>query len=93
MNTIFAFIITFFVGFAFKAKGCSQNKALAVASLIMPSFILITKYILLYKVGGAPMWPIALIFGTIYGTIVGGLGVVAGAFFLRWQSRISNKSK
>jgi hypothetical protein len=93
MEAIIALIITFFVGLALKVKGCSANKALALASLIMPSFFLITGFILPYKDGGASMWPIALIFGTIYGIIVGGLGVVAGAYFLKWQLRTHNNSE
>ena len=93
MKAIIPFIITFFVGFAFKAKGSSPNKALALASLIMPASVLIAEFILPHKDGGASMWPIALIFGTIYGIIVGVLGVVAGAYFLRWKLRHPKKSK
>lgn len=92
MDAIIALIITFFLGFALKVKGCSSNKALALASLIMPLFILTAQFILPYK-GGASMWPIALIFGTIYGIIVGGLGVLAGAFFFKWQIKNPNNSK
>ncbi len=93
MKIIIVLMVSFFVGFAFRVKGCSQNKALALASLIMPSFILIAEFIMPHKGSGASMWPIALIFGTIYGTIVGGLGVIAGAFFLKRHPKTPNKLK
>jgi hypothetical protein len=89
MKVIIALIISFFIGFTFNVKGYSQIKALALASLIMPSFILLAEFILPHKGSGASMWPIALLFGAIYGTIVGGLGVIAGAFFLKWQVKNS----
>jgi len=91
MKAIIALIITFSVGFACKFKGYSPNRALACASLVMPLSILIAEFILPHKDGGASMWPIALIFGTIYGIIVGGLGVVAGGLFLKWRHRMYNK--
>ena len=93
MKAVIPFIITFIVGFAFKAKGSSPNKALAFASLVMPASVLIAEFILPHKDGGASMWPIALIFGTIYGIIVGLLGVVAGAYFSRWRLRGHYKKK
>ena len=92
MEAIIALIITFFVGLALKVKRFSPNKALALASLIMPSFFLLRGFISLYK-GDASMWPIGLIFGTILGIIVGGLGIVAGAYFLQWKLRTPNKSE
>jgi len=93
MKAVIALLITFLVGFAFKYKGCSPNKSLASASLVMPLFILIAEFILPHKGGGASMWPIALIFGTIYGIIVGGLGVVAGGLLLKWRYKMRNKSE
>ena len=74
-------------------KGYSQKKALALASLIMPTFVLIAEFILPHKGSGTSMWHIALLFGAIYGTIVGGLGIIAGAFYLKWQSKIHRKDK
>lgn len=93
MNAFVALVITFFVGFAFKVKRYSPNKALALASLVTPSLIIISKFILPHKDAGASMWPIALLFGTIFGIIVGGLGIVAGAYFLIWQSKILRKDR
>lgn len=93
MKIIIALIICFFIGFTFNVKGYSQKKALALASLIMPTFVLIAEFILPHKGSGASMWHIALIFGAIYGTITGGLGIIAGAFYLKWQSKTPRKDK
>ena len=91
MKALIPFILTFFVGFIFKYKRSSPNRALAFASLVMPASVLIAEFILPHKNNGASMWPIALIFGTIYGIIVGLLGVIAGAYFLRWRLKHSKK--
>jgi hypothetical protein len=44
----------------------------------MPAFILFAEFVLPYQGGGASMWPIAMIFGGIYGAMAGGLGVIVG---------------
>jgi len=93
MKAMFALFICFFIGFTFNVKGYSQKKALALASVILPSFILIAEFILPHKGSGASMWPIALLFGAIYGTIAGGLGIIAGAFFLKWYLKTPRKNK
>ncbi len=92
MDAIIALIITFLVGLALKVKGFSQNRSLALASLLMPSFFLIKGGISIYS-GKASMWPIALIFGTIIGVIVSGLGIVAGAYISQWMFRPPNNTK
>ena len=93
MKIIIALFISFLIGFIFNIKGLSQKKALALASLILPSFILAAEFILPQKGNSSSMWPIALVFGTIYGSILGGLGIIAGAFFLKWQSKYLKKDE
>lgn len=51
--------------------------------IIVPAFVLIAEFVLPYQGGGASMWPIALIFGGLYGAIAGAVGVGAASWLNR----------
>lgn len=47
-----------------------------VSCLVVPGFVLFTEFVLPYSGGGASMWPIAVVFGTIYGAAAGAVGTL-----------------
>jgi hypothetical protein len=45
---------------------------------VVPTFVLVSEFVLPYQGGGASLWPIALFFGGIYGALAGGIGAGLG---------------
>ncbi len=70
-----AFLVA--LGLRYK-KGMHWVPAWLVSCTIVPLFVLFAEFVLPYQGGGASMWPIAIFFGGIYGSIAGGLGVAIG---------------
>ena len=60
------------------ACGVRPWLSLLFGCLVVPVFVLIAEFIFPYSGGGASMWPVALIFGSIYGAVASGAGVLAG---------------
>ena len=87
MPAIIVLIITFLVGLILRLRGTNEYIAWILSCCIMPSFILLTEFVLPYMGGGASMWPIALAVVSFYGAIVGGLGVVMASFYLKRKNK------
>jgi hypothetical protein len=80
---ILAVISAFMVGFLFKLKKRPTLRAWLYACLVVPAFVLFAEFVMPYQGGGASMWPVALVFGGIYGAIAGGAGVGLAALVTR----------
>jgi hypothetical protein len=89
MIATIALMIVCFSGFMLRYRGKSVRVALLLPSLIMPVLILVDEFILPYQGGGASMWEIALAFGSFYGFMASGFGVVLAQFVIKRQSRKS----
>ncbi|MBI2999980.1 MAG: hypothetical protein HYY46_16245 [Deltaproteobacteria bacterium] len=61
--------------------------AWAVSCTIVPAFVVFVEFVLPYEGGGASMWPVALLFGGIYGATAGGFGVLFGWLLRRINLR------
>jgi hypothetical protein len=82
MPAILALVVTLLVGFVLACRAFTWQKAWLLASLVMPLYVLSAEFIFPYVGGGASMWPIALVFGTLLGIVSGGLGVATGGLWL-----------
>jgi hypothetical protein len=71
-------VLAFLVGLGFRVLRWRWWSAWLASCAVMPAFILFAEFVLPYQGGGASMWPIAMIFGGIYGAMAGGLGVIVG---------------
>jgi len=90
--TLFVLIAVFALGFIFRFNGKSPWVAWLLSCFVMPIFVLGSEFLLPYMGGGASMWPIALVFGSFYGVIAGGLGALAASFLLRRKQTALNQS-
>jgi hypothetical protein len=79
--------IPFLTGLILRLRGKHGSVAWMLSSLAIPVIILFDEFVLPYRGGGASMWPIALVFGGFYGTILGGLGALSASLYLK---KISN---
>ena len=84
LTAIFFAALVGFIARAGKKRGLA---AWAIGCLVVPSFILFTEFVLPYQGGGASMWPIAMVFGGIYGAIASAVGVFLASMLLRGASR------
>jgi hypothetical protein len=75
---ILAIAIAAVVGFVIARKSKRPFLAWLTSCTIVPAFVLIDEFLLPYRGGGASMWPVALIFGGMYGAIAGGVGAGLG---------------
>jgi hypothetical protein len=83
MPAIVALIITFFVGLVLRLRSMHMFKAWLLSCCVIPIFVLFSEFVLPYMGGGASMWPIALLFGGIFGAISGGLGTIIASIYLK----------
>lgn len=81
--SIFIIILPGIVGAILRLRKFKEVPAWLLSCTIIPVFILIEEFLLPYQGGGASMWPIALAFGTFYGSMTGGLGVVLASYYLK----------
>ena len=71
------------VSFAASAKKLHPGLAWVAGFLVVPSAILVGEFMLPYQGGGASMWPIALAFGSLYGALASGVGILAARVIFR----------
>lgn len=83
MPLIILLLIPFVTGASIRLRGKNETRAWFLSSLVLPVLALLDEFCLPYRGGGASMWPIALIMGSFYGVITGGLGVAAASFYLK----------
>jgi hypothetical protein len=93
MVAIIALTIVCFAGFILRYRGKNNIISILLPSLIMPVLILIDEFILPYRGGGASMWPIALAFGSFYGFMASGFGVVLAQFIIKRKSQKSHDER
>ncbi len=87
MPAIVALIIAFLVGLVVKLRGMHMLNAWFLSCCVIPVFVLLSEFILPYMGGGASMWPIALLFGGIYGAISGCLGTIVASIYLKLRCK------
>lgn len=75
MAAIAAIILAAVVGFIVRLRRESARKAWLAGCVVVPAFVLFAEFVLPHKGGGASMWPIALLFGGLYGAAASGAGV------------------
>ena len=75
-----AIACAFVIGFVLRARGWRWWLALAVSWLVVPTFVL---GVALLQLQGSEWWPVAIIFGSMYGAASGALGVVIAAAIRR----------
>jgi hypothetical protein len=81
--SIFLIIFPGIVGAFLRLRSFREIPAWLWSCTVLPLFILVDEFILPYQGGGASMWPIALAFGSFYGSMTGGLGVVIASYYLK----------
>jgi hypothetical protein len=87
MIAIIALIIIFLIGFVLRYRGMSELISLLLPSCIMPILILFDEFVLPYRGGGVSFWQIALAFGSFYGMMSSGFGVVCASYIINRQSK------
>lgn len=55
------------------------------SAAIVPGYVLLAEFVLPYAGGGASLWPVALMTGSIAGGIAGGVGVACGMRAGDWR--------
>ena len=68
------------------ACGVKPGFSFLFGFLVVPVFVLVAEFAFPYSGGGASMWPVALMFGSIYGTVASSAGVLAGRFIQNRRS-------
>ncbi len=91
MPAVIALIGSFLVGLGLRLLGKHEFFAWILSSCIMPGFVLFAEFVLPYKGGGASMWPIALVVGSFYGAMAGGMGVLIASFYIKKKRPKHNK--
>lgn len=80
---IISFALPGVIGFILRIRGIREIQGWLFSCTVIPILILVDEFLLPYRGGGASMWPIALAFGSFYGAMSGGLGVVLASFYLK----------
>ncbi len=75
------------VSFIARLRNVRAVLAWLLGSLVVPCAILIEEFLLPYKGGGASMWPIALVFGSLYGAVASAVGILVARFSLHSGSK------
>jgi hypothetical protein len=83
MMAIGAIVLAAIVALGLRIKGLSSELAWLVGATVVPVFVLLSEFVLPYQGGGASMWPIALVFGGIYGAASSLVGVLLGSLIAR----------
>lgn len=69
-----------------RACGVAVAFAWLLGCTVVPILVLVVEFMLPYEGGGASMWPVALLFGGLYGAIATGAGVGVGNFLRKRTS-------
>jgi hypothetical protein len=85
MWVIAAVVAAFLLAFALRAAGLHVVLAWIASWLVVPAYVFFAEYVLPGHAGGAPMWPIAMFVGSIYGAAAGGVGALFAS--LIWKGR------
>jgi ABC-type Fe3+ transport system permease subunit len=80
LAAIIAIALAFAVGFALRMRGRQFWVAFCASCLVVPVFMFATVVL---KLDGWDWWPVAIIFGSLYGAISGALGVLAAMLVRR----------
>lgn len=67
--------------------GAKKIAAWMVSCSVVPAFVLIAEFVVGTSGGGASMWPIALLAGTLVGAVAAALGIFFAATVLRGSNR------
>jgi hypothetical protein len=84
MMAIAAIVLAGIVAVAMRLSRVSSELAWSAGAVVVPAFVLLSEFVLPYQGGGASMWPIALVFGGIYGAVSSLAGVLLGALIARF---------
>lgn len=76
------------IGFILRLRNVREIPAWLLSCTIIPVVILADEFLLPYQGGGASMWPIALAFGSFYGAMTGGVGVVLASYYIKRKTRL-----
>jgi len=80
VGAIVAIACAFVIGFILCARGFRWWFALAISWLVIPTFVLGVAFL---QLQGYEWWPVAIIFGSMYGAASGALGVGLAAAIRR----------
>ena len=86
MAALVTIALAFVLGFVLRAHGHKWWRALFASCLVVPLFI---GAVVILRVEGWEWWPIALIFGGLYGAGAGAAGVLIASL---WKRRVSSDS-
>jgi hypothetical protein len=89
--SIFIIILPGVIGAILRLRDFREIPAWLLSCVVIPIFILADEFLLPYQGGGASMWPIALAFGSFYGAMMGGLGVVIASYYLKKKKARAEK--
>ena len=80
-----AFLVVFaaLVSFTASVRKVHPGVACIAGFLVVPVAILVQEFVLPYQGGGASMWPIALAFGSFYGAVASGVGILVARLVFR----------
>ncbi len=84
MMAIVAIVLAGIVALGLRIKSVSSELAWLVGAAVVPAFVLLSEFVLPYQGGGASMWPIALLFGGIYGAASSFVGVLLGLLIAKF---------
>ena len=85
MGAVAGVVAAFGVGAVLRYKKWHWLLAWAASCTMVPAFVLFVEFVLPSDGEGASMWPVAMLFGGIYGAIFGAAGVLLG-----WRLRTSS---
>lgn len=83
MMAIAAIVLAGIVALAMRLNRASNELAWLAGAAVVPAFVLLAEFVLPYQGGGASMWPIALVFGGIYGAASSFVGILLGALIAK----------
>lgn len=80
MAVCFAMLFAFLAGATLCAVTHREARSWLASCTVVPTFVLVSEFVLPYSGGGASMWPIALAFGGFVGALAGGAGVLLASW-------------
>lgn len=87
MLAFIAILGAFGVGLVVQLRYKRTIAAIGLSFIVVPAYVVSAEYLFPYIGGGASFFPIALIFGTVYGGIAGCIGVLIAVFILFLKTR------
>ena len=92
LASILIIILPGIVGLILRLRSFREIPAWLLSCTVIPIFILVDEFFLPYRGGGASMWQIALAFGSFYGAMTGGFGVVIASYYLKRKKGANPKT-